>query len=194
MLKVIQPFKARFNNVAEKISLNEISTGASNDIEVATGIARDMLTVYGMSESLGPISLKVNEPYELELFGDEVINEVGNQVRLLIDNAYVTAIVTGYSVDEIWGYSVNVFLVNKTDKDIMFSVNDASMNGYMADPFFATDVAAGKCSFESITWFNTTLEENNITEVEEIEFNLQVRDANEWLTDDFADEKITLNP
>ena len=76
---------------AEKISLNEISTGASNDIEVATGIARDMLTVYGMSESLGPISLKVNEPYELELFGDEVINEVGNQVRLLIDNAYVTA-------------------------------------------------------------------------------------------------------
>ena len=76
---------------AEKISLNEISTGASNDIEVATGIARDMLTVYGMSESLGPISLKVNEPYELELFGEEVINEVGNQVRLLIDNAYVTA-------------------------------------------------------------------------------------------------------
>ena len=76
---------------AEKISLNEISTGASNDIEVATGIARDMLTVYGMSDSLGPISLKVNEPYELELFGEEVINEVGNQVRLLIDNAYVTA-------------------------------------------------------------------------------------------------------
>ena len=76
---------------AEKISLNEISTGASNDLEVATGIAKDMLTVYGMSDSLGPISLKVNEPYELELFGEEVINEVGNQVRALIDNAYVTA-------------------------------------------------------------------------------------------------------
>ena len=76
---------------AEKISLNEISTGASNDLEVATGIARDMLTVYGMSDSLGPISLKVTEPYELELFGEEVINEVGNQVRALIDNAYITA-------------------------------------------------------------------------------------------------------
>ena len=76
---------------AEKISLNEISTGASNDLEVATGIARDMLTVYGMSDALGPISLKVTEPYELELFGEEVINEVGNQVRALIDNSYVTA-------------------------------------------------------------------------------------------------------
>ena len=43
---------------AEKISLNEISTGASNDLEVATGIARDMLTVYGMSDSLRTNFLK----------------------------------------------------------------------------------------------------------------------------------------
>ena len=76
---------------AEKLVLNEISTGASNDLEVATGIARDMLTIYGMSDSLGPISLKVDQAYELELFGEEVVNEVGNQVRTLIDNAYVTA-------------------------------------------------------------------------------------------------------
>lgn len=76
---------------AEKISLNEISTGASNDIEVATGIARDMLTVYGMSDSLGQISLKVNEPYELQMYGENIFNEVGEQVKLLIDNAYVTA-------------------------------------------------------------------------------------------------------
>ena len=76
---------------AEKLALNEISTGASNDIEVATGIAKDMLTVYGMSDSLGPISLKVNDPYELQIFGEGVTDEVGNQIRILIDNAYVTA-------------------------------------------------------------------------------------------------------
>lgn len=76
---------------AEKLVLNEISTGASNDLEVATGIARDMLTIYGMSDTLGPISLKVEDAYELELFGEEVINEVGNQVRSLIENAYITA-------------------------------------------------------------------------------------------------------
>ncbi len=76
---------------AEKISLNEISTGASNDIEVATGIARDMLTIYGMSDTLGQISLKVNEPYELQMYGENIFNEVGNQVKLLIDNAYITA-------------------------------------------------------------------------------------------------------
>ena len=76
---------------AEQLVLNEISTGASNDLEVATGIAKDMLMIYGMSDSLGPISLKVDQPYELEVFGEEVVNKVGNEIRGLVDNAYLTA-------------------------------------------------------------------------------------------------------
>ena len=76
---------------AEKISLNDISTGASNDIEVATGIAKDMITVYGMSKSLGPLSLKVDEPYELQVFGENITDEVGIEVKQLIDAAYVEA-------------------------------------------------------------------------------------------------------
>ena len=76
---------------AEKISLNEISTGASNDIEVATNIARDMLTIYGMSESLGPISLKVDEPYEMQIFGEAIVDEAGRQIKELIDEAYISA-------------------------------------------------------------------------------------------------------
>ena len=63
----------------------------SNDIEVATGIARDMITVYGMSSSLGPISLKVDEPYELQMFGEDITDEVGNQVKQLVDTAYIQA-------------------------------------------------------------------------------------------------------
>ena len=76
---------------AEKLILNEISTGASNDIEVATNIAKDMLTLYGMSDSLGPISLKVDDPMEAQVFGEKVMNEVGNQIRDLVDNAYKEA-------------------------------------------------------------------------------------------------------
>ena len=76
---------------AEKIALNEISTGASNDIEVATGIAKDMLTIYGMDDSLGPISLKVDDPYEIQVFGDKIIDKVGNQIQTLIEESYKTA-------------------------------------------------------------------------------------------------------
>jgi len=50
-----------------------------------------MLTIYGMSDSLGPISLRIEQAYELELFGEEVVNEVGNQIRTLIENSYDTA-------------------------------------------------------------------------------------------------------
>lgn len=76
---------------AEKIALNDISTGASNDIEVATGIAKDMITVYGMSSSLGPISLKVDDPYELQIYGENIVDEVGTQVKELVDTAYIKA-------------------------------------------------------------------------------------------------------
>ena len=76
---------------AEKIALDDISTGASNDLEVATQIARDMITVYGMSDTIGPISLKVNEPYELEFFGENIENAIGLEIRKIIENAYQKA-------------------------------------------------------------------------------------------------------
>ena len=77
--------------VAEKVALNDISTGASNDLEVATKLARDMIIVYGMSEKIGPISLKVDDPMELEFYGNEIENEVGKEIRRLIDEAYSRA-------------------------------------------------------------------------------------------------------
>ena len=114
--------------------------------------------------------------------------------NIILDNDYVTVIVTGYKNDDIWGYSANIYFVNKTDKNIMFSVDEASVNGFMVDPFFATSLSAGKCSFNSITWSKTALEENNITNVEKIEFKLRVHDAENWLDDDIANETVVLNP
>ena len=76
---------------AEKIALNEISTGASNDIEVATGIAKDMVTVYGMSDNIGPIYLKEKDPYERQVFGENIDDAVGLEVKRLIDTAYKRA-------------------------------------------------------------------------------------------------------
>lgn len=77
---------------AEKIALNDISTGASNDIEVATKIATDMVTVYGMSDVVGPISVNVEkDPYQIELLGDKFEDAIGSEIKVLIDNAYYQA-------------------------------------------------------------------------------------------------------
>ena len=77
--------------VAEKLAINDISTGASNDIEVATKIAKDMVAVYGMSDAVGPISLKTDNPYELQLFGENIEDTVGKEIKNLIDIAYKRA-------------------------------------------------------------------------------------------------------
>ncbi len=76
---------------AEKLVLDDISTGASNDIEVATKIARDMVTKYGMSDNLGPIDFQGKEPYEMQLFGENIGDKIGQEVKELIDNAYEEA-------------------------------------------------------------------------------------------------------
>ena len=77
---------------AEKLVLNDISTGASNDIEVATKIARDMITVYGMSDTIGPVSLKNDDgQFDYQLFGENMQDAVGKEVKRLIDIAYNSA-------------------------------------------------------------------------------------------------------
>lgn len=73
---------------AEKLVLDDISTGASNDIEVATKIARDMVTKYGMSDTLGPIDFQGQEPYEIQMFGENIGDKIGLEVKRLIDTAY----------------------------------------------------------------------------------------------------------
>ncbi len=76
---------------AEKLVLDDISTGASNDIEVATKIARDMVTKYGMSDKLGPIDFQGKEPYEMQMFGEDIGDRIGLEVKSLIDEAYTKA-------------------------------------------------------------------------------------------------------
>ena len=77
---------------AEKIALNDISTGASNDLEVAMKIARDMVTVYGMSENVGPMSMNLEkDPYQMQLLGNNLEDEIGREVRTILDKAYKSA-------------------------------------------------------------------------------------------------------
>ena len=77
---------------AEKLALNDISTGASNDLEVANEIAKNMVTVYGMSDNVGPIHINLDkDPYQLHLLGEKYTDIIGNEIKLLVNDAYFKA-------------------------------------------------------------------------------------------------------
>ena len=83
--------------VAEALVLEDISTGASNDIERATDIARKMVTKYGMSAKLGPIMFGESESEGVFLgrdfgharnYSEEVASEIDREIREIIHNGY----------------------------------------------------------------------------------------------------------
>ena len=83
-------------HVAEEIVFGDTTTGASNDIEKATGLARAMVTQYGMSEKLGPLSFGKKDEMiflgreisEQRNYSDEVAAKIDAEVREIIDRAY----------------------------------------------------------------------------------------------------------
>lgn len=83
--------------VAEKAVLNEISTGAQNDLERATAIVRQMIMEYGMSDQLGPITLGKRQHEQVFLgrdltrdrdFSEEVARAIDMEIRSTMDDSY----------------------------------------------------------------------------------------------------------
>ena len=119
---------------------------------------------------------------------------VSSKEVVLAENDDITVKVTGTAEDPIWGYTLKVFLENKTDKDLMFTVDDVSVNGFMCDPFWASTVAPGKKSNEKITFSEKSFEENGIEAVEEITFTLHVYDSNDFSADSVLKKTFTIQP
>ena len=81
--------------VAEQLTLDDISTGASNDIMRATEIARGMVTKYGFSEKIGPVNYSDSDEVFLgkdfstrKNYSEGVAAEIDNEVRNIIEDAY----------------------------------------------------------------------------------------------------------
>ncbi|MBR3787310.1 MAG: ATP-dependent zinc metalloprotease FtsH, partial [Firmicutes bacterium] len=84
--------------VAEQLTLDDISTGASNDIQRATEIAKDMVTKYGFSEKLGPVNYSSSDEVFLgkdfssrQNFSEGTAAEIDEEVRHIIESCYEEA-------------------------------------------------------------------------------------------------------
>ena len=81
--------------VAEAVALDDISTGASNDIERATALARDMVQKYGMSEKIGPVAYDdggevfLGRDYgHTKVYSEKTASEIDDEVKSILTDQY----------------------------------------------------------------------------------------------------------
>ena len=127
---------------------------------------------------------KVSAPARRQPSGSDVV---------LVDNDDCSIIVTGFDPDNSWGYAVQLYLMNKTEEDLIFSTENASVNGIMCEPYWAEIVTAGHAAYSGVLWDSASLSENGITEVTEISLPLRVYSDKDVLNP-YVEETFELKP
>ena len=177
--------------VAESVMLEDICTGASNDIQRATDIARKMVTTYGMSDKLGPIVYGSGHE-EVFLgrdfnstpnYSEKVASEIDSEIRRIIDEAYNKATATITENKEKVDRIANFLILHETMTEEQF---EAVMAGDPTDEELveiaeekrrksreATENSAKKTfkvtSKTEISDASDVSEENDVTDSEESE-------------------------
>lgn len=166
------------NGIGEPTDIELVLRVSDSDDWMADPVAYETVHVYPQGED------------KVEAF----VRQAKDTDTVLVDNDDISVIVTGYEPDSLFGYAVQLFLVNKTDRGLMFSVDGASVNGFMIEPYYGRELAAGKCCFGEMDWSDSDLKDNDIETVEDIEFTLHVHDSDDWMVDDIFNEVLTLTP
>ena len=115
---------------------------------------------------------------------------------VIADNELVKVSVIDAYEDTTWGeVGFEVEIVNKTDMTLMVAVDDVSVNGVMNDPFWATEVAAGKTAYSNIGWYINSDSNKNVkslSDINNIEFTLRAYDSNDMIDGVRVEEYIVL--
>lgn len=128
---------------AEQLFIGDICTGASNDIKVATELAENMVTKWGMSEKLGPLFYGKEDEVALRVYNHKQLSEslqstIDNEIKALINNAMVQCkkILTENAAkvkvmanvllanETIYSDDINLIMQGKTEKEINKNITD----------------------------------------------------------------------
>lgn len=92
--------------------------------------------------------------------------------EVLFDNDKCKFVVKNINVDDLSGAKLNIYLENKTDKSVIFTTSNTSVNGYMLDPIFYEELEPNTNKVGTILFSSSNLEKANITTLDEIQFQI----------------------
>lgn len=193
-------------------SINGIMTDCIFSSNVAPGKkANDDITF--MSSTLEKAGIDTIQTVELKfhVFNSDTWNTIFDSETVTIttsaesaeqavdDSGFVALDEKGFKIvvkkvdseNSFWGADVYVYIENNTDKSATVQLRDVSINGFMMNPIFSCKVAAGKKAFDTITFLQSDLEENDIDTIEEMECSFHIFETDGWDTI-FDSEPVTI--
>lgn len=148
------------------------------DSESYEDICNEPATIY-------PLGEEKHEPYERAPQPDD---------QILVDNSACQIILTGITPDDMFGYTLHLYVINRSEKALMFSLDETKLNDVECYALWATSIPSKMQSFTDISWSESTLKEKNITDITSIFLEFYVSDANDWLADPIVKEKVEITP
>lgn len=142
---------------------NGIDTIGSIELKFHVFLSGDWETLFDTDDIL----------IETSAAADVGSGEVGG-TKVIFEQDGITISYKEFDMDAFLGVDMKIFVDNQSDKAIIVQARDVSVNGFMVDPLFSCDVMPGKKANDGLTIMESQLEENGITEIEEIEFKFHI--------------------
>ena len=168
----IDPGKKSYDNLTfNSTDLKDANITTLNDIEfVIYAFDNDTWDSVFTSDIINIQTSSINEiESNYNSDGDEIFN-----------NDSVKIIYQGMRDDPYWGIEFVFYIENNSDKNIIVQVNTISINGFMVDSIMSPTICANKKIVEGLTVLQTDLENNEITELENMEISFKIIDENTW--------------
>lgn len=188
----------------DSMAINNIMVTPVFSCEVAAGKkANEGISVMSSELKMAKIELFKEIDVMFRLVDPESYQTIGDSglIRLTtdLDTAYVQKINTeGVTAHEDDGIkiiiqklsdddaldmtNVGIYIENNSDKRVLVTAKNVSVNGFMIDPLFSAEIIPSKVAVDEMSFLNSKLSENNITEITELELNFSITDSDSFST------------
>lgn len=189
---------------ARNVSVNGFMVDSSMSADVAPGKkSNDSLTISSSSMEECRIEKIADVEFSFHIFdaeswdgivdtdiislktsiADSYTQEYDDSGEVIYEDDNVKIISKGISDDSsIFGKSLILYIENNSDSNLTIQTRDVSVNGFMVDPIFSPEIASGKKVIKGMTFMDSDIEENSISEFENVEMSFHIFYTDGWDT------------
>lgn len=187
-----------------KSSVNGVMADALFSVDVAAGKkANDSITFLSSDLEIAGVTTIKDIEFSLHIFNSDTWDTIKDSDLITLVTSADPSFVQSFddsgfvaydeddikivvkkltSEDSLLGSELYLYVENNSNAYLTIQARDVSINGFMVDPLFSCDVLPGKKAFDTMTFMDSDLEDNNITDITDLELKFHIFDADSWDT------------